>query len=351
MSGCQATVGISAFLEKEISKGADSWLKKVVHLRFLTLLLLPGVANLAGAQTLGIPIRATHAPTGSEFVQRIAPLDLTSREWEIFSQITSGNVPGFFRKLCPVSVTNVVEGKTNFATFFAAPEYLAVGSDEDYFLVPMTPTTAQRVADQLGCTLPTRKMVNDIYTAADVKLAPLPIPPGPGMITVPVFAQHNTIVQTQRWAELAVHPPGALVAGDKKDVVITARLANSPGKAAIYGWHKTNRVAIQPLYLGHTNTWVDDSHGIRLVQQQMTVNGSAATVAEVLANPELAGLLSDEVVVANPRYPTNALIPLPGSIETITKPAPANALAPNMTVWSNCGSGRNQTLALASAAG
>ena len=40
-------------------------------------------------------------------------------------------MPGFLRKLCPVHVSSVADGKTNSATFYATPDYLAVGSDED----------------------------------------------------------------------------------------------------------------------------------------------------------------------------------------------------------------------------
>ena len=131
------------------------------------------------------------------------------------------------------------------------------------------------------------------------------------MTTVPVFSNHNAIVRAQRAEQLEAHPLGALVAGHQKDVVITAKLASAPGKVAIYGWHQTNGTPIQPLYLKHIASWVDYSQCIRLVQQQMLVNGATQTVAEVLANPALAGLLSDEGVVLNPRYPTNALPPLP----------------------------------------
>jgi hypothetical protein len=137
------------------------------------------------------------------------------------------------------------------------------------------------------------------------------------MITVPEFARHNTIVRTQRHTQLAEHPLGALVAGDKKDVVITPRLATSLDKVAIYGWHQTNGMAIQPLYLGHTAAWVDYSHGIRLVQQKMTVNGKVTTVAAVLAEPELAGLLSDEGPIAEARYPTNALPSVPAQMKGV----------------------------------
>ena len=122
------------------------------------------------------------------------------------------------------------QGTTNSATFYATPDYLAVGSDEDYFLIPISPNTAQRIADALGCSLPTPKMVDEIYAAAEVKLAPAPIPPTPAMTTVPVFSNHNAIVRAQRAEQLQAHPLGALVAGHQKDVVISAKLAVGPGQ-------------------------------------------------------------------------------------------------------------------------
>ena len=278
------------------------------------------LAVSAAAQNLRLPERPLAAPAGAELVERWSQLDLTNPEAEILAQVVAGNVPAFYRVFCPVTVTNVVAGKTNWGRFLAAPDYLAVGSDADYFFTPLTPVTAQCIADQLDCTLPTRKMVNDIYVAAAVKLTPSPLKPGPQMITVPVFAEHNAAVRAQRAQEMKAHPLGALVAGDKKDIVITARLTNSPGKVAIYGWHRTNGVAIQPLYLGHTANWADYSHGVRLVRQPMIVNGVARTVAEVLADPELCGLLSDEGVVTTPRYETNGLPALPASMREILQP-------------------------------
>jgi hypothetical protein len=272
------------------------------------------------AQTLDLPPRSAEALIGTEFAKRITPLDLSEREQEIVAQVTSGNVPGFLRKLCPVPATSVTEGKTNTATFYATPDYLAVGSDEDYFLINMSPNTGQRLADTLHCSLPTPKMVDGIYAAAEVKLAPSPIPPSSAMTTVSVFSNHNATVHAQRVEQLKAHPLGALVAGHQKDVVISAKLALAPGKVAIYGWHLTNGVPIQPFYLRHAATWVDYSQCTRLVQQKMIVNGAARTVADVLADPALADLLSNEGPIPNPRYPTNVLPPLsdkanpPGSI-------------------------------------
>lgn len=279
------------------------------------------------SQTLDLPPRATNALSGSDFVRRITPLDLAEREKEIFTQITSGNVPNFLRRLSPVPARSVVEGKVNSATFYATPDYLAIGSDDDYFLTPISPNTAQRIADALHGSLPTPKMVNQIYFAAEVKLVPAPIPPSAAMTTVPVFSNHNDIVRAQRAEQLKAHPLGALVAGHQKDVVITAKLASNPGKVAIYGWHQTNGQPIQPLYLKHSASWVDYSQCIRLVQQKMTVNGAIKTVAEVLADPALAGLLSDEGPVPDPRYPTNALL----SLQTLTNTASLTKLIENPT--------------------
>jgi len=277
------------------------------------------------AQNLPLPARDKHALDGTDFAQKISALDLAAREKIITDEIFAGNVPTFLRQFSAVTVTNVSAGLTNVATFFAAPDYLAIGSDENYLLIPISPNTAQRIADSVGCVLPTRKMVDEIYAAAAVKLTPSPIPPSPAMTTVPVFVQHNETVGTQRAAFFNSQPFGALVAGHKKDVVISARLAGVTNKVAIYGWHQTNGVPVQPLYLGHTAAWVDYSQCIRLILQTMIVNGAQKPVAAVLADPKLCGLISDEGVMTNARYPTNFIAPV--ASEKLNLPWPQKFLA------------------------
>ena len=277
------------------------------------------------AQNLPLPARDKHALDGTDFAQKISALDLAAREKIITDEIFAGNVPTFLRQFSAVTVTNVSAGLTNVATFFAAPDYLAIGSDENYLLIPISPNTAQRIADSVGCVLPTRKMVDEIYAAAAVKLTPSLIPPSPAMTTVPVFVQHNETVGTQRAAFFNSQPFGALVAGHKKDVVISARLAGVTNKVAIYGWHQTNGVPVQPLYLGHTAAWVDYSQCIRLILQTMIVNGAQKPVAAVLADPKLCGLISDEGVMTNARYPTNFIAPV--ASEKLNLPWPQKFLA------------------------
>jgi hypothetical protein len=219
----------------------------------------------------------------------------------------SGNVPDFLRTLVPVASSASVGGIPYSVTYYVTPDYLAVGADEDYFLAPMTPLLAQRLADALQCTLPTRKMVNDVYAAALLKLAPAPIPPSAEMITVPVFAQHDSMVWAQRSPMLATFPLGTLVGGTKKDVVISNKIRNElktgvPKPVVIYGWHQLNGVPIQPLYNGHGETYADYSHGIHLVQEAVQLNDSSTTVSAILKHASLSAILSDEGPIPFPRY-------------------------------------------------
>lgn len=270
------------------------------------------------SQTLNLPPRSPDAPGGSEFASLIAPMPApgvsSERENWIYAQIAHGNVPNFLRTLVPVTTNAVINGTNHTITYYVTPDYMAVGSDTNYFLMPMTPLLAQRLADLLDCSLPTRKMVNDIWTKAPVKLAPAPIPPSPEMITVPVFAQHNSMVRTQRLQQIAAHPLGELVGGDKKDVIISSLIYNNlhagvPKPVVIYGWHYLDGTPIQPAYNGHEETYADYSHGIRLVQMNVVADGISKRLTNILSDPNLAALVSDEGVISKPRYTISAVAP------------------------------------------
>lgn len=112
--------------------------------------------------------------------------------------------------------------------------------------------------------------------------------------------EHDRRVRVQRARHAA--PAGTIVAGHKKDVVITAKLASLPGRVAIYGWHRPDGRPIQPLYTGHSDRWVDYSHGVRLVNRAVLVDGITRDMADVLRDSTLAALLSDDGVIAEPGY-------------------------------------------------
>jgi hypothetical protein len=285
------------------------------------------------AQVLNLPARNPGAMDGKQFVAAIssASLSLTSRENMIYTDISNGNVPNFFRNLQPVTSTAVIGGVSQSVTYYVAPDYLAVGTDTNYFLCPMSPMLATKIADLTGCTLPTRKMVNDIYAAATVKLSPSTIPPSSQMSTVPVFDQENTTVWGKRKAVVATHPLGELVGGDKKDVVISNMIYTTANRVIIYGWHTSVGNPIQPMTNVHADTYMDYSHGIRLVQNSVMYNGSATTVKAILQSGSLNGLLSDESSMTKPWYPyglatgTEELLAGPGSLSLYPNPVQNDA--------------------------
>ena len=281
---------------------------------------LTALALSGSAQTLNLPPRPANAPGGSQFVKIITSLSLTDRENAIYAQIVQGNVPNWMRTLTQVTTNATISGTSHTISYYVAPDYLAIGTETNYFLEPMTPLLAQRLADALNCTLPTRKMVNDIWKKAPCHLAPSTIAPSPEMTTVPVFDQHNTTVRGQRMAVTNTYPLGTLTGGDKKDVVIATKIYTNlqtgvPKPVCIYGWHQLDGSAIQPLYNGHEETYADYSHGIRMVQMSCTVDGNANTITNVLKSSSLAALLSDETtfagnVVPTPRYTLPAYAPV-----------------------------------------
>jgi hypothetical protein len=152
----------------------------------------------------------------------------------------------------------------------------------------MTPIAATAISQKIGASLITKKLSDDIFAAADVKVAPKPLTKD--REAPATFLEHDRIIREQ----LKEAKTGRLVAGIKKDIVLTNRLAEKPNKVAIYGWHYPQGKPIQPLYAGHKDTYVDYSHGVRLMSAKMIVDGKERPVAEVLRDKELSRLLSDE---------------------------------------------------------
>jgi len=249
-----------------------------------------------------LPPRPADAPTGSEFLARTAGLSRAEREEAVLQEVLRGNVPDRSRQLRPVTLSGRgADGRVHNVETFVAPDYLEIGSDEDAVRMPMTPATAQRIADATGASLPTSRMVDAIYRAADVKLAPQPLPPSAAMMGNDYFARHEAMVDRQLAGRGTA--PGALVAGHKKDVVLSERLATRPDRVAIYGWHQPNGQAIQPLSTLHEASYADYSHGVRLVADRVKVDGQWRALADVLADPTLAPVLSAEGRLSVTRAP------------------------------------------------
>ena len=237
--------------------------------------------------------RPSFSISGSEFAKTVSSMDRPSREQVILSQIVKGNLPNFLRRLKPVQLVQTFgEGKTATATIFVMPDYLAIGSDRDFLLMPMSWYTATQIAVRLGFILPTRKIVDAIFEQSDFHLAPDPMPPGPRMRSVAYFSEHNRMIKERRLALGC--PLGALISGHKKDVVLTNRLGGAIGRIALYGWHRLSGIPIQPLTIAHGANYADYSHGIRLISNVVLIDGEPRSIYDVLEDPKLATILSDE---------------------------------------------------------
>jgi hypothetical protein len=245
----------------------------------------------------GIPKRPADAMGGSVFFKTIDTLARNEREEAIAAELLRGNMPDFLRTFQKVTVSaKAPGGKEHTATFDVMPDYLAVGGNDDFVRVPITPMTAARIADAFGCALPTRKIVDEVYNAASIRLEPKPMTMD--RESAATFLKHHALIEDQRRSKKL----GDLIAGIKKDVVITNRLAEKPNRVAIYGWHKLDGKPIQPLTIVHVNWYVDYSHGVRLMKRTVMVDGKPRDVRHVLHDRDLCGLLSDEGPVMRPAY-------------------------------------------------
>jgi hypothetical protein len=263
-------------------------------------LLIIAVVLLAACrsqQSISLPARSKEATGGTAFYKKVIPLSREEREAIAVQEVLSGNIPPFLRRFVPVQVeVSDSLGTAHKAVYYVSADYLSIGSNADFARIPLTPMAAQKVADSLLCFLPTRKMVNDIYRQAVVKLEPVPL--YQFRDSALMFWQHHLIIEGQRQQQKG------LIAGIKKDVVISGKVTRDPKphRVAIYGWHQPDGKAIQPLYTGHVDWYVDYSHGIRLVYRKLKVDGKWMDYTEVLGSPLLKGLLCDEEACDVYRY-------------------------------------------------
>ena len=254
-------------------------------LGFILLVLI----SCNGTKKINWPAR-TSSLSGTAFYQQAFAMKWQARDSFVLKELLAGNVPGFLKKFIavPVTMVDLLPGKKIKAVYFVSPDYLGVGTDNDWARINITPNTAQAIADKMDCFLPTRKMVDDIYKASKIKLEPVPM--YAFRDSTPTMWHHHLIIEGQR------NGKKGLIAGIKKDVVISGKISRDarPDRVAIYGWHQVNGKPIQPLYTGHINWWVDYSQGIRLVYRKIKVEGRWMDYIDILKDPHLRKLLCDE---------------------------------------------------------
>ena len=259
---------------------------------YMVLCLWGTLARAEADQLIKLPNRGEHALSGSAFMKKIAKLDGGAREKAMVSEILKGNVPSFLRKLSPID-TKLTSGPYRGRTlrYYALPDYLAIGSDSDYIRVPLNLYSVEKLSEQLDLSLPTVKMVDDIYDRAKQKYVPSPVINKLKISSTTNIVMHNELLKRQF---KTAYRAGVLTAGHKKDVVQSRRILRKPGSIAIYGWHRGKARPIQPLSTAHSAEYADYSHGIRLVSNRVKIGDQVLDLRDMLENKQQAALVSNE---------------------------------------------------------
>lgn len=232
--------------------------------------------------------------TGSQFASELQKLTNEQREEAITEAIIIGNqaIPDTALRYIDIDVNERLSIKVT-------ADYLCLGTDDDPLYVPLWPVNAQRIADAWDCIMPTTKIVDIIWQHANkVNPAPWGAPYDVSMSSTTRIIAHSERVKRSTSAFR-----GQLVAGHKKDVVLTNKLLERKDKVAIYGWHQANGEPIQQLHLEHSNHYCDYSHGHRFVSNKCILDGNEESIEDVLKDNDLSYFLSEEGPLKLTRYP------------------------------------------------
>jgi hypothetical protein len=134
------------------------------------------------------------------------------------------------------------------------------------YLGPIGIGEAFEIAKAHGFVVPTPRMVDAIWQAADLKLDPHP-QAHDGTLAM----MNSRAITDNQNAHIENQVGGrafSLLGGTHKDVVVVDRAwGNAVNKPGIYGWHRTSGKVIQDPMWGHALSWKDYSQGLRLIKR------------------------------------------------------------------------------------
>lgn len=211
------------------------------------------------------------------------------RETALFEAVMAGRV-------APITwVALRSEHDDRVATIYVAADALQVMDGDEAVRINVTPRTAQRIADALEAILPTPRICDLVWEQADVR-----IPPSFQAANA-TMAHTSRMLQHHRAVEAKVAGRTGLIENVGKHWVITERLTEEQDRAANYGWYDHAAPTLrgahriwQNVGLAHNLEHVDYSQVLRLVRRTCEVDGEEMDITDVLADPDLAGLVSDE---------------------------------------------------------
>lgn len=266
---------------------------------------------------LNLPKRPQNALDGSQFMEKVLGVDLEKfkknprqlgslskieRENAILEQIELGNIPDFLRRPKAVIIKGPDGGEVKT---YVMPDYIAIGSNEDFVRLPLSPIIAQALAQKYGFSLPTKTIVEETYQQAGKRVV------GPSYSHPAEFQINSAFLDSAGFylrsdqdikAQLQGVPLGTLVAGGKKELVVSPFVSGRQASEAIdfYGLYGTDGIPIQRTpghgrECGYRHT--EYALGVRFVSPVVVVTKSSGErkvvrIDEALRDPEIAKMIS-----------------------------------------------------------
>lgn len=230
---------------------------------------------------------------GSVLVKGLPAEMGVAREDALYYLYKAGQYPMWLRRWVEF---NVKEGNDT-GTFYVLPDFLCVGTDDDYVYTPMGALGAERVLSKvMSAMLPTHKMVEIIYGSSIKQVAQPWGPPYDATMT----STSRWAVQTERVRKKMQNNydlPGGVVEGHFKNVIVSERVMARDGvDLGFFGWYKSDGKPIQLDSLAHGACYCDYSHGVRAVLDIVVVNGNFMPLKDALCSPKAWKLFSHSIL-------------------------------------------------------
>lgn len=282
----------------------------------------------------GIPASPSSPLSGKEILDKLKTLSGADREKFMVQLLKDGNVPDFLRDMSTVEFEVAdANGTMHTVKYQVTPDYLAVGTNEDYVFVPLSAQGAQEVALAWDMSPPTAKMVDQLNTRGIVVdfrqgYGTTEFAPYSSAAAVDAYGVRNEKVRGEDytaafWKTVGDTPDGQVmthadlgggpVSGHMKDIVMTEKVTAAADRAVQAGdttpdkiglYHPAQQKQGEAMAADHNVDYVDYSQGLRMVSPIIEVDGTKIHISEVLAGQgtyaDYHTLLSGEGPMDNP---------------------------------------------------
>ena len=266
--------------------------------------ILQKIATANGILTSFVEKNLNHSTSGTFKDLFLKTPPGPAREELIYKEALKNGPP---KNLVPVTIPGPNGIKI---TYNVMPDYFMI----DGIRVTMAPSTAQKVADHFNMVLPTDKMSQQIYNAADMKVRATPLSSSgylgqdgkfysaQDVITHRIdqgdaAIKYNSITDQEIAKQNQSGKTPNLIAGHGKDIIQPLSDSKNP---SIGGWQGSNGIALQPYsspHKGEAATHTEYGLYTRLIDNKAKItlpNGKVidTSLDKILSDPNMAKALT-----------------------------------------------------------